>query len=624
MTGAIQVYQSCPLSPDHPQIRLLTLQPGTWSDEICCNVRVASFDKHLEYECLSYVWGDPEVRKTINLEGYRFEATENLWLAMRRLRQPESARVFWIDAICINQADKHEKSQQVAMMGDIYKNCQKCTIWLGEDNETGEGTSTSTTAVMACELLDMLGNDRHLHEMPCFSIIEGRRAEISKTYDDHFEALRRFLSLPWWKRTWIIQELALPKTVQFLFASKEIPYQALSSVVHMLETHATSCCRGNRTSLRALAFDQLLLIQEQVEPLVSTRETWTHGEKVTLFQLRRRFYSFQATEKRDLFYGLLGLVTHWNSSPLQPRYDISLREAIAGAVFKCIKEEGRLDFLLGERFLRDSTDMPTWVPDASFSSVQSQWVTVEQRRLNLATSFSASASYTQAASEFTMVGHETLLLQTLMVDRISQLGPVFDALEKWQEAPDVLRQWMDMLKIGVDWPEKAPAEGSREDIFWKTLINNCFEMDTAGLSYRAATEEDYSELLKLWGLLKSFAPFLAQFAINDASHDILQSAGSTIVYHILVCLWQRRLFVTERGMIGLAPLNASVGDEVHIVPGASMPFIFRPYGDSFPSVHSPEPLPAYTVVGYGYVHEIMFGEAFKDNGGRVIKTVALY
>jgi hypothetical protein len=37
-----------------------------------------------------------------------------------------------------------------------------------------------------------------------------------------------------------------------------------------------------------------------------------------------------------------------------------------------------------------------------------------------------------------------------------------------------------------------------------------------------------------------------------------------------------------------------------------------------------EPIPSYTVIGNGYLHEIMFGEAFKDEGEKNIKTIALH
>lgn len=79
---------------------------------------------------------------------------------------------------------------------------------------------------------------------------------------------------------------------------------------------------------------------EQVEPMVFTRETWTHQTPTTLFYLRRQFSASQASQKRDLFYALLGLVTSWGSdTPLYPDYGISQKEAITQAVFKCISEQ---------------------------------------------------------------------------------------------------------------------------------------------------------------------------------------------------------------------------------------------------------------------------------------------
>jgi len=40
--------------------------------------------------------------------------------------------MLWIDAICINQESIAERSQQVPIMGDIYKTAQRVFIWLGK------------------------------------------------------------------------------------------------------------------------------------------------------------------------------------------------------------------------------------------------------------------------------------------------------------------------------------------------------------------------------------------------------------------------------------------------------------------------------------------------------------
>lgn len=60
-------------------------------------------------------------------------------LALRRLRYEDTTRVLWIDAICINQDDLIERSQQVALMDKIYKRGRRNLTWLGKaDGSTGQ------------------------------------------------------------------------------------------------------------------------------------------------------------------------------------------------------------------------------------------------------------------------------------------------------------------------------------------------------------------------------------------------------------------------------------------------------------------------------------------------------
>jgi Heterokaryon incompatibility protein (HET) len=625
-----QGYQYPPLDPKRRQIRLVTLESGAWSDKICCIIDVVSFDGHPIYEALSYVWGDEKDQEDIQLNDHPFKVTKNLWMVLRRLRDSAVSRVLWIDAICINQSDKNEKSHQVAMMGEIYSSCQKAIIWLGEDLDTTQAGSKSIVASRAYDMLKMLGADKHLDQLPCFSTSDGQRTEISEEYTIHFEAFRKFVDVPWWKRIWVIQEMVLPKSLKFLYSSEEFSYETLKSVVQGLQIHGTTCCKQYRYTLRALAFDPILTLQERVEPMVFTRETWTHQAPTTLFHLRRQFSASQASQKRDLFYALLGLVTSWGSSttPLYPDYEISQKEAITRAVFKCISEQAGLEFLQGEKIFRGEEDMPSWIPDAHFTTVPSQWVIVEQRRLRISSGFSASASLRQDASKLTLAANGTLLCQTLKVDDIVDVGSVCQALERFEEAPDVFREWMQMVGIGMgDWPEQPPPGGSQADIFWKTMINDSAELDTSESPfYRRTNEDDYVQLRNLWLLLLSpLGGLLApKLSLSLKSHDDLMSQAPSTIYHILVCLWHRRLFRTEKGWIGLAPENSCPGDEVHVLLGSPAPFILRRSDKSFRADGQTEAIPAYTVIGNAYLHEIMFGEAFKNDGEKSIKSIALY
>lgn len=59
------------------------------------------------------------------------QVTPNLSAALDRLRLDTETRMLWVDALCINQVDNTERSQQVAQMGKIYSDARETIAWLG-------------------------------------------------------------------------------------------------------------------------------------------------------------------------------------------------------------------------------------------------------------------------------------------------------------------------------------------------------------------------------------------------------------------------------------------------------------------------------------------------------------
>jgi len=127
-------------------VRLLELlQPETTNSELIrCKLHTYSLDEAPEYEAISYTWGVVNTQDfpVIVVTGTEtqdntleaVEITRHLYAALRRLRHPTQPRFLWADQICINQADKEEKSTQVRQMGDIYKKSKRTVIWLGEED----------------------------------------------------------------------------------------------------------------------------------------------------------------------------------------------------------------------------------------------------------------------------------------------------------------------------------------------------------------------------------------------------------------------------------------------------------------------------------------------------------
>src|SRR5436190_3937385 len=86
-----------------------------------------------QFEALSHTWGPEESPQTIFVEEVNgskhapvlnttkvLKARTNLASALRHLRLPDKPRTLWVDALCINQNNYVERSEQVTRMADLY------------------------------------------------------------------------------------------------------------------------------------------------------------------------------------------------------------------------------------------------------------------------------------------------------------------------------------------------------------------------------------------------------------------------------------------------------------------------------------------------------------------------
>lgn len=125
-----------PLDRSTREIRVLDILEfaGQQNEDLRCRIRQISLDSEPRptYETISYCWGDPNPCETILLAGHGFTVPKNTYLALKRFSYPNRVRTVWIDAVCINQDDLQERSEQVNMMGAIYLQTTLGLIYLGE------------------------------------------------------------------------------------------------------------------------------------------------------------------------------------------------------------------------------------------------------------------------------------------------------------------------------------------------------------------------------------------------------------------------------------------------------------------------------------------------------------
>ncbi|KAF3053950.1 hypothetical protein E8E11_011957 [Didymella keratinophila] len=145
-----------PLRPEEKDIRYLRLEPGRGREPLQCYLEHTTLaktpwiDERIRYEALSYCWDDvsnvvsilvhfpvafdEDIEATTEYSAHQYRIMRNLQDALFALRMLEESRIIWVDAVCINQADREEKTLQVTMMNLIYSRAKEVIIWLGEDD----------------------------------------------------------------------------------------------------------------------------------------------------------------------------------------------------------------------------------------------------------------------------------------------------------------------------------------------------------------------------------------------------------------------------------------------------------------------------------------------------------
>ncbi|KAK4158650.1 heterokaryon incompatibility protein-domain-containing protein, partial [Cladorrhinum sp. PSN259] len=195
------------LDSSKPQIRLLTVHPGGFDDEIKCSLHLTSLDETIAFTALSYVWGDPSICEPIIVNGSVVSVTVNLKAALRRLRQEENPQVLWVDAICINQADLDEKAAQIPFMSRIYSTAGRVVAWLGEDHEflglTLSWIRTHVQKEMGPSWPFWPTLDSKVETLPIF---QDRTLAVLGAKIGYI----KFITNPYWERIWTFAEFWLP------------------------------------------------------------------------------------------------------------------------------------------------------------------------------------------------------------------------------------------------------------------------------------------------------------------------------------------------------------------------------------------------------------------------------
>jgi len=266
---------------------------------------------------------------------------------------------------------------------------------------------------------------------------------------------------------------------------------------------------------------------------------------------------------------------------LHTDYTTHLADVFIDFAFSYLQASGSLQLLNQTSYSQNNiVSLPSWVPD--WTSAYDFYT--ERRRL-LASSLFQALGNTVRFSVSKLEGG-VLCLDASPVDTISKVGMICEeAYNKFNggKLSCCLRSWERLCKAELEIGDSQYIAGGQVcDAIWQTMLNGLvYNHDKKKV--RQCTPED-------------------KHAYEQVKADPLESTrGVTFLDardSILQAICKRRLVISRRGYIGLAPADAEVGDEIHLLAGGNVPYVLRRRSGDL----------AFTFVGECYVHGIMFGE----------------
>ncbi|KAL8707022.1 MAG: hypothetical protein Q9225_007878, partial [Loekoesia sp. 1 TL-2023] len=353
----------------NPQnIRLLQLLPaGSQADEVRCSIDQAYLNGEIQYEALSYTWGDATQRSELYCNGKTLSITPNLGVALRHLRPRTGSRTLWIDAVCINQANNEEKSQQIALMGEIYARAHQVIAWIGEENP-------ADSAAMEYGDPDPLPD----HSSAVERVV--KLLSLQGKLSGSLMCATKLIQRPWFSRAWIIQEAALAARLQVQCGEKTIDWESLYANLRLMTQ--TNDANGASTTFNNNFYRRLEFIESTRNNVRAARSgketsrTQEREERPTDRALSwKKFHSavnngrlYGASDQRDHIYPLLGLISKDRAQILPLDYSLSYACIYRAFVQQIIQQTGSLT-ILGQIDSLTTTGLESWVPNYSRASM---------------------------------------------------------------------------------------------------------------------------------------------------------------------------------------------------------------------------------------------------------------
>ncbi|KAJ9641558.1 hypothetical protein H2199_005528 [Coniosporium tulheliwenetii] len=653
-----------PLDHERRQIRVLIPLPGQRSDSVACRMKTVSLDDKPEYDAILYVWGDATQRQMIHVNGQDMHVTLSLFLGLRRFRDESKEHPLWVDAVCIDQSNDDEKSKQgnaglargktgsppgltdpplvdkmqIALLaGEDALNLPPCH---GDESLTNhlldkllstektrraleEQIATAEIALLdgsfsqfnAFYLLSHLALNKHLHEIVGTTHGDPERVLYAKVrWTVMVFSLWMLLWNPWWHRAWVVQEIILSPKATVTYGRSTMPWPQFSSAVHNFGVHSRTCCYKDYHKLGKadhLVFQAFCLNVEGISA-IEYRDWWS---ELSVRDLLQRTRNRKATLAVDKVYSLLGRqCSRSNILELVPDDRISHSELYRDVAICDTESTGVLQNLEHcEWQLR--SEFSSWVPDWTQHLGRNKNTTAITNRC---TSMALYNADNLRRGKVAVLDRRILAVEGIFVDGVTEVSEIMAGIGLKH-----IRSIKELAERHAK--ENYPADCSRQELFARTMIADCFhrlhfgDEPTPQPRLRRASVKDIEDYQTIWEL------YLTAEAERDAGRvmpDIFDRAQKTghVRDSMNFASLDRRFFVTEMGYIGFGPRTMQKRDHVYVLLGSRTPFILRPdqlispdLAAAMLDLGAPAGL-NHSLIGPCFVHGIMDGELVRDRG----------
>ena len=545
------VYRYRPL-PSPTWLRLLELKCGPASGPPHCSLKAFDRSQAPPYHALSYTWGHPlapysrkskprgDRRESIVCDDRRLLVTPNLHDALQRIKAEESvlragSKYLWIDAVCVNQGDVLERNAQVTKMSSTFLSAQSVIAWLGpEDQFTAD----------AITLIGKISSvPEHLWQSVTYTDFfdlkwHGKVGIPTVTYENWLGFIA-LIDRPWFRRAWVVQELALAKSATLVCGSQRIDWAELDRTLafitskkwhHHLSTdkirHVAAVQRnpgiykdflqsGTRCNLAAVTLAGTRRFNENRCP-----EKAPSLLKNLVYMHRHT----EATDARDKVYAFLGLADKETASkipvkPIEANYALPVGEVYTAVATNLLLSSNNLGLLsqVQDASHTKARGLPSWVPD--YSAPLHPYPLLYRGNCH----WSACLGLTWSPDADALRNDRLLFARGFCIDTIAEAAPMPD------ETASSAGYWAGIvnlaLKLSPDYPFRALGDGtpaqSRVEVLWRTLTANTYRREHPAPSSCGALFLDYVLNLQIrhtltpWSRGDGFVPHQSQSSFDD-------------------------------------------------------------------------------------------------------------